>query len=247
LLAIKYPTCNRIQWLKLFNFCFDVIIPFDLEVEFSLGWKRLGFDFEVTICSRDSGSAVPSRKPSYLRRLMVCPVGWKSGESMISGAPPLPTARGPVGVLLLRRSALMCGGEANGGGDWSNSVVWFSHSGSRRQGVSSFHRRICLPVVETLQRRCDELGHGGSSPPVYIHHSATLKSSLLPFNVRLLSHLLVCLLRFDGIDCPWFCVLVLHSLYVARDKLLSPNYLLWMKILLMHLSWPSYPFVSFRV
>ncbi|CAF1735200.1 unnamed protein product, partial [Brassica napus] len=47
LLAIKYLTCNRIQWLKLFNFCFDVIIPFDLEVEFSLGWKRLGFDFEV--------------------------------------------------------------------------------------------------------------------------------------------------------------------------------------------------------
>ncbi|KAF3500410.1 hypothetical protein F2Q69_00041738 [Brassica cretica] len=120
---------------------------------------------------------------------MVCPVGWKSGESMISGVPPLPTARGPVGVLLLRRSALMCGGEANGGGDCSNSVVWFSHSGSRRQGVSSFHRRICLPVVETLQRRCDELGHGGSSPPVYIRHSATLKSSLLPFNVRLLSHL----------------------------------------------------------
>lgn len=36
-----------------------------------------------TICSRDSGSAVPSRKPSYLRRLMVCPVGWKSGESMV--------------------------------------------------------------------------------------------------------------------------------------------------------------------
>ncbi|KAF3562435.1 hypothetical protein DY000_02013607 [Brassica cretica] len=83
----------------------------------------------------------------------------------------------------------MCGGEANGGGDCSNSFVWFSHSGSRRQGVASFHHRICLPVVETLQRRCDELGHGGSSPPVYIHHSATLKSSLLPFNVRLLSHL----------------------------------------------------------
>lgn len=115
---------------------------------------------------------------------------------------------------------------------------------------------MCCRLVQfsCFRRRCDELGHGGSSPPVYIRHSATLKSSLLPFNVRLLSHLcslffwvltslsshcglelsaldyfhnvcgswdwwVVCLLQFDGIDCPWFCVLVLHSLYVARGLL----------------------------